>query len=269
MPPTALAGVTRVSRTFAAYPFASTEYAETAILWMAMTSSSPPPPGRHPDEVSPTRLRRWDDEPRIPERRYPGRTFGGTLFTEAVLIVSRRAEVVETTEEFSVFDRDGTRVGGVADVSQGFLHKAARLLPKYDQYVTHKFEVRDANHSTVLKVARPAKDLRTRFVVTRADETPIGEIVPTRTPGETRFTFVVDGRTVGRVAASGQQAWDVTIKNHADTEVARVSRSPSGPSPIAGDTYLVEIPRQLPEPLASMVVATTLTIDTALTRQTS
>ncbi|WP_326569124.1 scramblase [Amycolatopsis rhabdoformis] len=234
-----------------------------------MTSSSPPPPGRHPDEVSPTRLRRWDDEPRIPERRSPGRSFGGTLFTEAVLIVSRRAEIVETSEEYSVFDRDGARVGGVADVSQGFLHKAARLLPKYDQYVTHKFEVRDANHSTVLKVARPAKELRTRFIVTRADETPIGEIVPTRAPGDTRFTFVVDGRTVGHVATAGPLPWDVTIKNHADTEVARVSRPRSAPSPITGDTYLVEIPRQLPEPLASMVVATTLTIDTALTRETA
>ncbi|MGW4489033.1 hypothetical protein ACWEOE_35015 [Amycolatopsis sp. NPDC004368] len=183
--------------------------------------------------------------------------------------MSRRAELAETDEEFSVLDRGGARIGGVADVSQGFLHKAARLLPKYDQYVTHKFEIRDANHSTVLKVARPSKELRTRFVVTRADETPIGEIVPTRAPGDTRFTLVVEGRTVGRVATAGRHPWDVVIRNHAGSEVARVGAPPAGLSPIRGDSYLVETPHQLPEPLASMVVATTLTIDTALTRATA
>ncbi|MFI5609658.1 scramblase [Amycolatopsis sp. NPDC051903] len=229
-----------------------------------MTSSSPRPPGEHPGEVNPARPRRWDSEPRIPERRSP--LVGGTLFTETVLVVSRRAAVVETSEEYGVFDLHGARLGGVADVSQGFLRRAARLLPKYDQYVTHKFEVRDANHSTVLKVARPAKELRSRFVVTRADETPIGEIVPAHGDDGTRFTFVVGGHEVGSVTATGRQSWDVVIENHAGTEIARLGAPPSGTT---DDTYVAEIPRQLPEPLASLVVATALTIDTALTRETA
>ncbi|HWD05666.1 MAG TPA: scramblase [Amycolatopsis sp.] len=232
-----------------------------------MTSSSPPPPGRHPDEVSPTAPHRWDGEARIAERRSP--LVVGTLFTEPVLVVSRRSgssELAGNSEEYGVFDGQGARLGGVADVSQGFLHRAARLVRKYDQYVTHKFEVRDANHSTVLKVARPAKELRSRFVVTRADESPIGEIVPARGPDATRFTFVARGRTVGTVIAAGARWRDVTIHNHSGTQIARVGR----PAPKAGeDSYVVEIPHQLPEPLASLVIATALTIDTALTRETA
>jgi hypothetical protein len=232
-----------------------------------MTSSAPPPPGRYPDEVNPDQPHRWDGESRIPERRSPGRSYGGTLFTEPVLVVSRRPEIFEAAEEYGVFDRNGARVGGVADVSQGFLHKAARLLPKYDQYVTHKFEVRDANHSTVLKVARPAKDPRPRFLVTRADETPIGEILREPATGESRFTFVVGGSTIGTVIAADWRTGDIAIKNQANTEVARVRQPPPEPAnSLPSHTYVVEIPRQLPEPLASMVVATTLTIDTALTR---
>lgn len=217
--------------------------------------------------MSPGRPQKWDGEPRIPERRSPVRSYGGTLFTEPVLLVSRQPEAFGTSQEYGVYDQHGTRVGGVADVSHGFLLKAARLLPKYDQYVTHKFEVRDANHSTVLKVTRPAKDPRPRFLVTRADETPIGEILCEPTSGKSRFTFVAGGSIVGRVVAADWRTGDIAIKNQTNAEVARVRQSPpKSASNLPPRTYVVEIPLQLPEPLASMVVATTLTIDTALAR---
>ena len=122
---------------------------------------------------------------------------GGTLFTEPVLVVNQRAKLIEMANEFGVFDQHGNRLGGVVQVGQSTLKKAIRLLTNYDQFLTHKFEVRDANHSTVLKVTRPAKVFKSRFLVTRADESPIGEIVQENVFGKIRFGFIVDGRTVG------------------------------------------------------------------------
>ncbi|GAA3575809.1 hypothetical protein GCM10022222_70630 [Amycolatopsis ultiminotia] len=181
-----------------------------------------------------------------------------------MLVVTRRTEPdVVASDDYGVFDRQGHELGSVADVSQGFLHRAARLLPKYDQYVTRRFEVRDANHSTVLRMTRPAKDPRTRFVVSRSDETPIGEIVP---HGDNRFTLIAEEQTIAAVHTPSRPGWDAVISDRAGTEIARIGRRAAEVSPIGGDTYVVEIPKQLPEPLASMVLATALTIETALTR---
>ena len=196
---------------------------------------------------------------------------GGSLFTEPVLVVNQKAKLIELTNEYKVMDQNGNVIGSVDEVGQSTLKKAIRLLTNYDQFLTHKFEVRDANHSTVLKVTRPAKVFKSRFLVTRADETPIGEIVQENVFGKIRFGFVVDGRPVGGIFAENWRAWNFSIRDHTDTEVARVTKTWGGFIKAAfttADNYVVEIPHPLPDPLASMVVAAALTIDTALKQDT-
>lgn len=196
-----------------------------------------------------------------------GRAGGGTLFTEPVLVVNQRAKLIELANEFGVFDQHGNRIGGVVEVGQSPLKKVVRLLTNYDQFLTHRFEVRDAGHSTVLKVVRPAKVFKSRFLVTRADDSPIGEIVQENVFGKIRFGFVVNGQSVGGIFAENWRAWNFSIKDHTGAEVARVTKTWGGLVKAAfttADNYVVEIPRPLPDPLASMVVASALTIDTAL-----
>jgi hypothetical protein len=192
---------------------------------------------------------------------------GGTLFTEPILVVNQQAKPIEAANGFGVFDQYGQPLGAVVKVGHNLFRKAIRVLPKYDKYVTHKFEVRDMGGSVVLKVTRPAKLFNSGFVVTRADETPIGEIVQENEAGRIRFAFTANGRPVGAMQAENWRAWDFSITDHDGTEVARVTKTFSEvllEAFTAADNYVVEMHRHLSDPLASMVVASALTIDSAL-----
>lgn len=195
------------------------------------------------------------------------RAGGGTLFTEPILVVNQKAKLVEAVSEFGVFDQYGQRLGAVVEVGQSLFRKAVRLLTNYDQFLTHLFEVRDTGGSIVLKVTRPAKMVRSRFLVTRADGTPIGEIAQENVFGKIRFSFTVGGRPVGQLVAENWRAWNFSITDAAGTEVARVTKTFGGVVKEAftiADNYVVEVYDHLSDPLASMVVAAALTVDTAL-----
>jgi uncharacterized protein YxjI len=195
------------------------------------------------------------------------RAGGGTLFTEPVLVVNQKAKLVETVSEFGVFDQHGQPLGAVVEVGQSLFRKAVRLFTKYDQFLAHRFEVRDTGGSVVLKVTRPAKMVRSRFLVTRADDTPIGEIAQENVFGKIRFSFTAGGQPIGQLRAENWRAWNFSITDAAGTEVARVTKTFAGPLKEAfttADNYVVEVYDYLSDPLASMVVAAALTVDTAL-----
>ncbi|HJQ44745.1 MAG TPA: phospholipid scramblase-related protein [Amycolatopsis sp.] len=195
------------------------------------------------------------------------RAGGGTLFTEPVLVVNQRAKLVETTNEFGVFDQYGRSLGAVVEVGQNVFRKVLRLFTNYGPYLSHSFEVRDTGGSVVLKVTRPVKALKSRFLVTRADGTPIGEIAQQNVFGKVRFAFTAGGARIGELRAENWRAWDFSIIDRDGAEVARVTKTYAGflaESFTTADNYVVEVYQHLADPLASMVVASALTVDTAL-----
>lgn len=195
------------------------------------------------------------------------RAGGGTLFTEPVLVVNQKAKLVETANEFVIHDQYGQPLGAVVEVGQSLFRKALRAFTDYDRFLTHRFEVRDIGGSVVLKVTRPAKMVRSRFLVTRADDSPIGEIVQENVFGKIRFSLTAGGRTVGELRAENWRAWDFSLTDAEGRQVARVTKKFAGVLKEAfttADNYLVEVHAQLSDPLASMVVAAALTVDTAL-----
>ncbi|NKQ54778.1 scramblase [Amycolatopsis sp. K13G38] len=195
------------------------------------------------------------------------RAGGGTLFTEPVLVVNQKAKLVETTNEFGVFDQHGRPLGSVVQVGQSLFRKAVRLFTNFDHHLSHTFEVRDMDGSVVLKVTRPAKMLRSRFIVTRADGTPIGEIAQENVFGKVRFSFTAGGAEIGELRAENWRAWDFSLSDGTGTEVARVTKTYAGflaEAFTTADNYVVEVYRHLADPLASMVLASALTVDTAL-----
>ncbi|MTD58368.1 phospholipid scramblase-related protein [Amycolatopsis pithecellobii] len=195
------------------------------------------------------------------------RAGGGTLFTEPILVVNQKAKLVETVTEFGVFDRDGQRLGAVVETGQSLARKALRLFTNFDRFLNHVFEVRDSGGSVVVKVTRPAKMVRSRFLVTRADGSPIGEISQENVFGRIRFAFTAGGRPLGQLRAENWRAWNFSITDAAGTEVARVTKTFAGvlkETFTTADNYVVEVHTQLSDPLASMVVAAALTVDTAL-----
>ena len=75
------------------------------------------------------------------------------------------------------------------------------------------------------------------------------------------------GPEIGSLNAENWRAWNFSIQDAAGTEVARITKTWEGLLTTlftTADTYLVQIHRPLAEPLHSLVVASALTVDTAL-----
>ncbi|MGA4845489.1 phospholipid scramblase-related protein [Streptomyces sp. G5(2025)] len=192
---------------------------------------------------------------------------GGTLFTEPVLVVNQKAKLIELTNEYSVMDQAGNTLGSVVQVGQSTLKKVARFVSSLDQFMTHKLEIRDAYGQPQMTLTRPAKFIKSRVVVERADGQPVGEIVQQNMIGKINFAMMVNGRQVGAIKAENWRAWNFSIVDHADNEVARITKTWEGLAKTmftTADNYVLQIHFQLPEPLLSLVVATALTVDTAL-----
>ncbi|MEV6117027.1 phospholipid scramblase-related protein [Streptomyces sp. NPDC052109] len=192
---------------------------------------------------------------------------GGTLFTEPVLVVNQKAKLIELTNEYKVMDQNGREIGSVTEVGQGALKKILRFVSSLDQFMTHKLEIRDAYGQPQLLLTRPAKFFKSRVVVTRPDGSPVGEIVQQNMIGKINFAMNANGRQVGAIKAENWRAWNFAIVDHADNEVARITKTWEGLAKTlftTADNYVLQIHYQLPEPLLSLVVATALTVDTAL-----
>ncbi|MET9449068.1 phospholipid scramblase-related protein [Streptomyces cinerochromogenes] len=192
---------------------------------------------------------------------------GGTLFTEPVLVVNQKAKLIELTNEYKVMDQNGREIGSVTQVGQGILRKILRFVSSLDQFLTHKLEIRDAYGQPQLLLTRPAKIFKSRVIVTRPDGSPVGEIVQKNMIGKINFAMMANGQQVGAIKAENWRAWNFAIVDHADNEVARITKTWEGLAKTlftTADNYVLQIHYQLPEPLLSLVVATALTVDTAL-----
>ncbi|WP_329185033.1 phospholipid scramblase-related protein [Streptomyces sp. NBC_01428] len=192
---------------------------------------------------------------------------GGGLFTEPVLVVNQKAKLIELTNEYKVMDQQGNLIGSVVQVGQNAFKKILRFVSSLDQYMTHKLEIRDAHGQPQLLLTRPAKFIKSRVIVTRPDGSPVGEIVQQNMFGKINFAINANGQQVGAIKAENWRAWNFAIVDHADNEVARITKTWEGLAKTmftTADNYVLQIHFQLPEPLLSLVVATALTVDTAL-----
>ncbi|WP_327660421.1 MULTISPECIES: phospholipid scramblase-related protein [unclassified Streptomyces] len=192
---------------------------------------------------------------------------GGTLFTEPVLVVNQKAKLIELTNEYSVMDQHGNHLGSVVQVGQSAMKKALRFVASVDQFMTHRLEIRDAYGQPHMVLTRPAKFIKSRVVVEGPDGAPVGEIVQQNAIGKINFAMMVNGQQIGAIKAENWRAWNFAIVDHADNEVARITKTWEGLAKTmftTADNYVLQVHFQLPEPLLSLVVATALTVDTAL-----
>ncbi|MEV6773595.1 phospholipid scramblase-related protein [Nocardia sp. NPDC051030] len=197
----------------------------------------------------------------------PTQAGGGTLFTEPILVVNQKVKLIEMANEYGVFDQHGRQIGAVVEVGQSALKKAVRFLSSYDQFMTHKLELRDAYGQTQLRITRPAKVFKSKFLLEHGSGQPIGEIVQDNMIGKINFSFMVNGQQIGSMRGENWRAWNFAILDHTGQEVARITKTWEGLLKnmfTTADNYVVQIHRQLPQPLLSMVVASGLAIDTAL-----
>ncbi|MGW6206916.1 phospholipid scramblase-related protein [Streptomyces sp. NPDC055089] len=206
----------------------------------------------------------------VPQQGMPqqgGAPGAGTLFNQQVLVVNQKAKLIEVTNEYSVFDQHGNTLGSVIQVGQSAMRKVLRFVSSVDQYLTHRLEIRDAYGQPQLLLTRPAKFIKSKVIVQRPDGQPVGEIVQQNAIGKINFAIMVDGRQVGAIKAENWRAWNFAIVDHNEAEIARITKTWEGLAKTmftTADNYVLQIHYQLPEPLLSLVVATALTVDTAL-----
>ena len=73
--------------------------------------------------------------------------------------------------------------------------------------------------------------------------------------------------SIGGIQAENWRAWNFSLTDATDTEVARITKTFEGVAKTlftTADNYVLQVHRPLEEPLRSLVVASALTVDTAL-----
>ena len=192
---------------------------------------------------------------------------GGTLFTEPVLVVNQKAKIIELSNQYGVFDQNGNQLGAVNQVGQTTLKKALRLLTSVDQFLTHRLEITDRSGAVVLRLTRPAKILKSTVTVEDGNGTELGRVVQKNMIGKINFGLESGGQQLGAIKAENWRAWNFRIEDATGTEVARITKTWEGLAKTmftTADNYVLQIHRRLAQPLLSLVVASALSIDTAL-----
>jgi uncharacterized protein YxjI len=194
-------------------------------------------------------------------------TGGGTLFSEPVLVVNQKAKVFEVTNQYAVFDGAGRQIASVNQVGQSAAKKVLRVVSNLDQFMTHKLEIRDNAGQLWMSVTRPRKVFKSTVVVENPQGQEVGRIVQENMIGKIHFGLEAGGQTLGSIRAENWRAWNFSIQDNAGTEVARITKTFEGVLKTmftTADNYVLQIHYELPQPLLSLVVASALSVDTAL-----
>jgi len=189
------------------------------------------------------------------------------LFTEPVLVVNQKAKFIELTNEYLVRDQQGNQIGAVAEINQSTAKKIARFVSSLDQFMTHTYEIRDADEKAVLTLTRPRKIMKSTFQVNRADGSEVGRVKQANVFGKIKFALEAGGATVGSINAENWRAWNFDIQDADGNQVARITKEWAGFGKevfTTADNYVLEIIKPIEDPLLSLVVAAALCVDTAL-----
>lgn len=192
---------------------------------------------------------------------------GGSLMNEPILVVNQKAKLIELNNQYSVFDQHGTQIAAVNQVGQSTAKKVMRLVSSLDQFMTHQLQVTDVTGAVLLQLTRPAKLMKSSVIVTDGQDREIGRIIQQNMIGKINFSLEANGQRVGSIKAENWRAWNFRIEDGTGSEVARVTKTFEGVAKTlftTADNYVVQITRRPSEPLNSLVIASALSIDTAL-----
>jgi uncharacterized protein YxjI len=192
---------------------------------------------------------------------------GGHVFNEPILVVNQKAKLIEINNEYAVFDQHGRQLGAVREVGQSTAKKVIRALSRYDQFMTHKLQLVDTAGNVLLNLTRPAKLMKSKIQVTDGAEREVGWIVQQNAIGKIRFGLESGGTQWGTIKAENWRQWNFRIEDHTGAEIARITKTWEGIAKAmftTADNYVIHIHRPLEDPLRSLVVASAVSVDTAL-----
>ncbi|MGH9134767.1 MAG: phospholipid scramblase-related protein [Ilumatobacteraceae bacterium] len=191
----------------------------------------------------------------------------GTIFDEPILVVNQKAKIIELNNQYSVFNQGGTQIAAVKQVGQSAAKKVLRLVSNLDQFMTHKLEITDASGTVVLRLTRPRKVIKSTVIVADGTDREIGRIVQEKMVGKIHFGLESAGQRLGAIKAENWRAWNFRIEDADGSEVARITKTWEGLAKTmftTADNYVLQVHQRTAEPLNSLIVASALSVDTAL-----
>jgi uncharacterized protein YxjI len=191
----------------------------------------------------------------------------GGILDEPILIVNQKAKLIELNNQYSVFDQHGNQIAAVNQIGQTAAKKVLRLVSSLDQFMTHQLQVTDPSGRVVLKITRPRKVIKSTVIVSDGNDRELGRVVQQNMIGKINFGLEADGRQLGAIKAENWRAWNFRIEDMAGNEVARITKTWEGLAKTmftSADNYVLQIHARPSEPLNSLIVASALSIDTAL-----
>jgi len=192
---------------------------------------------------------------------------GGGILTEPILVVNQKAKLIELSNQYTVFDQHGAVIASVNQVGQSTARKVIRLVSSLDQFLTTRLDITDSDGRVILRLTRPGKIVKSTIIVSDGNDVELGRIVQQNAIGKINFALESGGQRLGTIKAENWRAWNFSITDAADREIARVTKTWEGLAKTmftTADNYVLQISERAPEPLNSLVVARALSIDTAL-----
>jgi uncharacterized protein YxjI len=191
------------------------------------------------------------------------------LLSRQRLVFNQKAKIIEMAIDFAIRDTEGNEVGRVRQEGQSKLKKFARFVSSLDQFMTHTLAVYDAGGAKVIELTRPAKILKSTVVVKDGAGGEVGRIVQQNIVGKIRFGLQdAQGQELGSLNAENWRAWDFSIKDANENEVARITKTWEGLAKTVfttADDYLLEVSGQaLPEAMRQLILASAAGVDLAL-----
>ena len=219
------------------------------------------------------------------------------LFSESLLVVSQKYEVVNSIPLYAIFDQNGARIGSVADVrARDNPFRPDRLAASLSAAPVdnpasgvmgalnalravareHPYELEVWNEAgvavLVLTSAGGFVEERTHITVRRGDGATIGTITlqDSGLLRKRRYALEAGGQRVGTIVVNWSKGPDHHVLDAHAREVAQIAQQPRGSLARAlarePKSFTVKIALPLPEPLHSLLLAGALTADTALNR---
>jgi len=184
------------------------------------------------------------------------------------IVINQKAKLIELTNEYAIRDTEGDDIGAISQEGQSKMKKLARFVSSLDQFMTHALSVYQADGSKVLEVRRPRKIMKSTVEVADGTGAPLGTIRQKNMIGKIRFGLHdTTDQQIGEIRAENWRAWNFSIVDAAEQEVARITKTWEGLAKTmftTADDYLLDVKRECRGTLRWLVFASAISVDLAL-----
>ena len=184
------------------------------------------------------------------------------------VVINQKAKLIELTNEYAIRDTEGNDIGVIRQEGQSKAKKLARFVSSLDQFMTHSLSVYQADGSKVLEVTRPRKIMKSTVQVADGTGAPLGTIRQQNMIGKINFGLhdTADEK-IGEIRAENWRAWNFSIVDSTEQEVARITKTWEGFAKTVfttADNYLLDVTPGCQGPLRWLVYASAVSVDLAL-----